>query len=402
MAQKHKSAAPKTSGGASPNSARAAASPASTASTGNSALRAAVMIFALFCILGAIPTALGGEVFGLWRLPSSGVSLDSLPWTMSYDAPLAKPQPMVANALLHITTTPAGASSVATLEPGFAVKVTRFATVAGVRWAQVSWSGPTKLSGGSGWTLASGLIAFSGSTQARNIGDLGALSPTFGHTTAAIGAGFMATLYFPATGASYHTASIDRAQPLGTQSIPIVLAALYAKGIVASQPNAASGPPPIAHDLAYGNAQALTFDYALVGGAPGMDSFLTDHHVTGFQWVASQPLASQASARGLSLFYAALVDGSIVNGHDQAEILSLLAGANGAQSVAPQSVVGAGSLVVTEDTASGATVATAAGLLAPSNGAQVVIVVTSHAATSAVARQQLQAFFSGLIPLVQG
>ncbi|HEX8982022.1 MAG TPA: hypothetical protein VF792_04585 [Ktedonobacterales bacterium] len=398
MAQKQKSAPPKPGGGASVTPPTAS----SKRRSGSGAMRATITIFALFCILGAVPTALGGEAFGVWRLPSSGVSIDSLPWTMSYDAPLAKTTPMVANTTLHVATTPGGATNEATLEPGFAVKVSRYATVAGVRWSQITWGGPTRASGGTGWTLAAGLIAISGATQARDIGDLGALSPSFGQATSAFAPGFTSALYFPSTGASYHTSDIEQEQPLGSQAIPLVLAALYAKGIVASQPNAASGPPPIAHDLVNGNPQALTFDYALVGNASGMTGFLSGHHIQGFQWVADKPLESQGSVRSLSLFYAALLDGSLVNAHDQAEMLSLLAGANSSETVAPQSIVGTGVLVVTSDTSAGSVMMTVAGVLSPANGAQAVVVASFHGATAAAAQQEAQTYFSKLIPIVHG
>ncbi len=397
MAQKQKSAPPKPGGGASATPGKS-----SKRRSSSGAMRATITIFALFCILGAVPTALGGEAFGVWRLPSSGISIDSLPWTMSYDAPLAKPTPMVANTTLHVATTPGGATNEATLEPGFAVKVSRYATVAGERWSQITWGGPTRASGGSGWTLAAGLIAVSGATQARDIGDLGALSPSFGHATSGFASGFTSALYFPSTGASYHTTDIEQAQPLGSQAIPLVLAALYAKGIVASQPNATSGPPPIAHDLVNGNPQALTFDFALVGNASGMDSFLTGHQIQGFQWVADKPLQSQGTVRSLSLFYAALTDGSLVDAHDQAEMLTLLAGANSSETVAPQSIVGTGALVVTSDTSVGGVMMTVAGVLSPANGAQAVVVARFHGSTAAAAQQEAQTYFSKLIPLVHG
>ncbi|HEY7849612.1 MAG TPA: hypothetical protein VIC27_06070, partial [Ktedonobacterales bacterium] len=296
-----------------------------------SSLRTALTIFALFCVVGAIPAALGGETLGYWRLPITGAQLAAPPWSLSYDTPLARPAPVLANATLRIVTTPGGSSVIATLEPGFAAQVSRYATRAGVRWAQIHWDGPTHAAGGSGWTPASGLVAASGASQsgqARDIGDLGALSPAFGQTIGALGPGFASALYFPAAGASYHTANSDQSEALGAQITPLLLVALYAKGIVAAQPNASSGPPPIARDLVAGNAQALTFDYELVGDAAGMDSFMAQHHLTGVQFVAQQPQQAKGSASGLSLFYTALAAGQLVNPHDLAEITTLLASAN--------------------------------------------------------------------------
>ena len=375
-----------------------------------SSLRTTLAIVALFCIVGAIPTALGGETFGYWRLPITNAQLASAPWSLNYDTPLATPTPMLANATLRVVTTPGGSSVIATLEPGFATQVSRYAMRAGVRWAQIHWAGPTHAAGGSGWTLASGLVAANGtsgtsqSSQARDIGDLGALSPTFGQAIGALGPGFASTLYFPAAGASYHTATVDQPEALGAQITPLLLTMLYANGIVAAQPNASKGPPQIARDLVAGNAQALTFDYALVGGAAGMDSFLTQRHNTGFQFAAQQPLQAKGTVRSLSLFYSALASGQLVNAHDQAEITTLLASANSAAAaaVAPQSIIGAGALIVTTASGAGGTVAIAAGTLTPASGPSVVVVALAHGATPAATQKALQTFFGGLIPIIQG
>ena len=310
-------------------------------------------------------------------------------WSLSYDAPLAKPVAMVANATLRITTSQGGSATIATLEPGFPAKVTRYATRAGVRWAQVTWSGPVRAAGGSGWTPASGLIAANSATTAHPIGDLGALSPTFGKVAGTLGPKFAATLYFPSTGSSYHTATLDQSEPLGTQVIPLLLTALYAKGIVAAQPNATNGPPTIAHDLVAGNAQALTFDYALVGDAAGMNDFLTQHHITGLQFVAHQPTQAQGSARALGLFYTALIDDDLTSYHDRGQILSLLASANmaGATAIVPQSVIGSGSLMVTTATTNGDSLEIVTGTPTPASGASVVVVTFAQGATAADAQR---------------
>ncbi len=386
--------------------ARAPATPVA-AGSGPHWLRATLTIFALFCVVGAIPTALGGETFGYWRLPTTSFQLAAPPWALSYDIPLAKPLPMLANATLHVVSTPGGSVTVATLEPGFAAQVTRYANRAGVRWAQIRWAGPTRAAGGSGWTLASGLIAANAATQTsqpRAIGDLGALSPAMGQAVSALGPGFSTSLYFGAAQSSYHTSSIDQVEPLGAQVVPLVLTLLYAKGIVAAQPNAASGPPPIARDLASGNAQALTFDYELVGDAQGIDGFLTQHQIAGFQFASQQPLQAKGSVRALSLFYAALTGGALVNAHDQAEIISLLGGANNsaAATVAPQSVIGSGALLLTTASADGGVASIAAGVLVPANGSPVVVVASAHGATAAVTQKAMQTYFGRLIAIIQG
>jgi len=361
----------------------------------------------LFCMVGAIPAALGGEAFGFWRLPTTTYQLAAPPWArgaLSYDAPLAAPSAAYANATLHIVTAPGAATLVATLEPGFALRVTRYATDAGARWAQVTWGGPTPAAGGSGWTLAKGLLAGSPGAQARDIGDLGALSPAFGQAVSALGPGFASALYFPGAQASYHTASIDQAQPLGAQVIPLVLMALYANGVAASQPTPTNGAPQIARDLALGNPQALAFDYRLVGDAQGMDSLLTQRHITGFQFATQAPTQTTGTVRGLSLFYTALSGGALVSPTDSATIIALLASADAtaATAVAPQSVLGSGALDVTTSGPTGGVVMIAAGVLSPAGGPSVVVVAVAHGATAAAAQTSMQTYFGRLIAVMRG
>ncbi len=401
MAKPRKTVAAKGSG----QRAAPAAVPVVSATSDSSWFRMALTIFTLFWVLGAIPAALGGEALGYWRLPSAGFQLGEPPWALSYDTPLARPAPMLANATLRITSSPGSSSVIATLEPGFAAQVTQYATRQGVRWAKVSWGGPTHSAGGSGWTLASGLIPFSANaaSQARDIGDMGALSPAFGQSVSALGPGFSAALSF-SNSASYHTANIDQLTPLGGQIVPLTLTALYATGIVAAQPNPSSGPPQIARDLVAGNAQALTFDYELVGDAHGMDSFLTQRHITGFQFATQQPLQAQGTTRSLALFYTALAGVQLADAHDTAEIIGLLAGANmsAATAVAPQSVIGAGALQVTTVNVSGGVVTIAAGILTPASGQSVVVVAIAHGASAAATQKTMQTYFGRLIAIIQG
>lgn len=386
--------------------AQAPAHRPASAATRPSGLRTALTIFALFVIVGALPVALGGEAFGYWRLPTTSAQLGASPWALSYDTPLTSPTPVLTTATVRVVTTPGGSSVVATLDPGFAAQVIRYASRSGGRWAQIRWGGPTHAAGGVGWAQASQLGATKGASQTttHDSGDMGALSPAFGQAVNALGPGFSCALAFPTTGASYHTTAIDQSETLGTQVIPLLLVALYAKGIVASQPNASSGPPQIARDLASGNAQALTFDYELVGDAPGMDTFLTQHSVGGFQFAARQPLQTKGTAHSLALFYTALVNGSLVNAHDQAEILTLLAGANGAAATAitPQTIIGSGALDVTTASGNGGVVTIAAGILTPASGTSVAVVAIAHGATSAETTKALQTWAGRLIPIIQG
>ncbi|HEX8730948.1 MAG TPA: hypothetical protein VF725_02705, partial [Ktedonobacterales bacterium] len=156
MAQPRKAAAAKPGAKArvkdSPPRAAQAGAKAATPTSGPNGLTVTLALFILFCLVGALPTALGGEALGFWRLPTTGLQLAAPPWSLTYDAPLARPIAMVANATLHITTAPGGSATIATLEPGYPVQVTRYATSGGVRWAEIRWAGPTAKTGGSGWT----------------------------------------------------------------------------------------------------------------------------------------------------------------------------------------------------------------------------------------------------------
>jgi hypothetical protein len=108
MAQPRKLAT--ANAGARSQAAGQAASQAAPARTApkTSSLRTTLAIFALFCIVGAIPAALGGETFGYWRLPITSAQLASPPWSLSYDTPLATSTPMLANATLRVVVTSGG------------------------------------------------------------------------------------------------------------------------------------------------------------------------------------------------------------------------------------------------------------------------------------------------------
>ena len=397
MAQARKSP-PKPAAGRKPAAKPVAKAPAAKGPVSpppGGALRAAIWIVALAVVTGAVPLALGAQAFGYWRIPLTAPSF--LPGSIVYDAPLAKPQSLVANATVQVTQYTGGGAVVATLQPGFPVQVTRYATVSGERWAQIQWTGPTKASGGTGWAKAA-LLHTPGASGARPIGDLAAYSPAVARAASAAGSTFAATVYFPASGYAYRTANSAQAITLGQQVVPVILVGIYANGIVAHQPNPSGGPPAIAHDLAYGNAEALIFDYNLVGGSKGLGGLLDAYHIPGFQ-LASSPAASTATVEGLGLFYSALTGSTMVSASDQGQIFQLLAGANPASATyATASQIGSGALVVTTSQAFQGYTTIVAGQLQPANGPTVVVTAAvSNQPTAAKAQSALVAFFKPFI-----
>lgn len=386
-----KAARSKAAGSKSANPVKSpAATPVSVNVTG-AALRMTLWILLLALITGAIPLALAGQVFGYWRLPLTAPALPFAHGAVSYDAPLAKAQPMVANATIHAVSAPGASATSATLEPGFPVQVTRYATLDGARWAQIRWEGPTKLAGGSGWAPAAQLRT-PPATSAKPIGDLGALSPAVANGASAAGSGFSAALYFPASGYMYRTASATQAITLGHQIIPIVLVADFGMGLAAQQPSS------ITQNLVSGDAGALTFVYHSLGGAPGMNAYLARYHLNGFKF-ATDPLQSTATTQSLGLFYSALTEAPLASPDDQRQIFNLLVGANkSGATYAPNSLIGSGALVVTtEQTAKGYTTIVT-GQLKPASGPAVVVVAISRdQPTAAKAQAALQAFFKSLI-----
>ncbi len=369
-------------------------SPAATPATTNvpgAGLRMTLWILLLALITGAVPIALAGQMFGYWRLPLAAPALPFLRGAVSYDAPLAKPQPVVANATIHVVSAPGASATSAILEPGFPVQVTRYATLDGARWAQIRWDGPTKAAGGSGWAQAAQLRT-PPATSAKPIGDLGALSPAVARGASAAGSGFATSLYFPASGYTYRTTSATQTITLGQQIVPIVLIADFGLGLAAHQPSS------ITQNLASGDSGALTFVYQSLGGASGLSAYIARYHLNGFQF-ASNPTQSTATVQSLGLFYSALTEAPLVSPDDLRQVFGLLVGANTkATTYMSNSRIGSGALVVTMEPSAKGYTAIVAGQLQPASGPAVVIVAISRdQPTAAKAQAALQAFFQSLI-----
>src|SRR5579863_4498640 len=75
-----------------PMRAAAASARSTSPASGRNWLRNAGVIFALICVLGIAPVAIGGQTLRLWTLPSALGLPSSQAVPVTYDAMLASPQ----------------------------------------------------------------------------------------------------------------------------------------------------------------------------------------------------------------------------------------------------------------------------------------------------------------------
>lgn len=388
--------------GAATASARANAS----AGRGNW-LRNAGVIFALICVLGIAPVAVGGQMLRLWRLPSAlGLPGSQANVIVTYDAPLASPQvAQIAATSATILPQPGVGAPVATLQGGFPVTVTQYASVgdAHTRWAHITWQGPVGAngaSGGRGWTLKSSLAVSSSSTgfNAAPIGDLGALSIALGRAMADTSTHFIGDVYFPNGNARYYTANAQQTFPLGDGLRAILLADLYS----VAEGQRQKVDPTLAQGVARGDTSSSVTAYHLLGDAPGVGKYLTNNLVAGVQLANGNWLGAQADAAALIEFYAEfdnLTSHPLLNQTDLSAAKALLAPSNASvaeQLVAP-SALGSGVIVVSTGHGPDGWWAVASGALAPSNGASAAVVAVALGEPSAAAAQSLlRTFYRGL------
>jgi hypothetical protein len=313
---------------------------------------------------------------------------------VSYDQPLAKPQAMVTSATIHVLASLGGGATVATLEPGFPVQVTQYATDGGARWAHIRWQGPTKMAGGAGWALASQLKA-PGARGTSPVGDLAALSPGVAASASAAGPGFAAWIGFPDSGYTYRDASSAQVVTLGQQIIPVVLVADFGLSLAAQQPST------MPQNLANRDPGALTFIFLSINKNTPLGSYLTSNHVTGFH-IASDPTTSTVSIQDLGAFYAALTEAPLLNTNDQRQVFALLVGGNpDATTYASASMIGAGALMVTTiQTAKGFTTIVAGQLRPSGSPAVAVSAISSDQPTAAKSQAALQGFFKSLLATI--
>lgn len=394
-----------------PTNTAAASARSISPAGGRGWLRNAVIIFALICVLGVAPVAIGGQMLGLWRLPSAlGLPGSQSNVVVTYDTPLPSPQvAQVAATTATVLPQPGFGAPIATLQGGFPVTITQYASVgdAHTRWAHITWQGPVGANGGAGgqgWTLASALAVSSSSTgyNAAPIGDLGALSLALGETMSASASHFIGDVYFPNGNARYYTADAQQVFPLGAGLRSILLVDLYSVAEAQRQ----KVDPTLTQGVARGDAQSGVTAYHVLGDAPGVGKYLTNNLVDGVQLATGNWLGAQATAASLIEFYAEfdnLTPHPLLNQTDLAAAKSMLASdeASAVAQLVSSRALGGGVIVVSAGHSSDGWWEVASGVLAPVNGATAVVVAIAQREPSAAAAQSLlHAFFGSLAPTI--
>ena len=394
---------PVAAAGTSPRSVGASAG-------GGTWLRNAGVIFALICVLGVLPVAIGGQTLNLWRLPSA-LSLPGVRPNVAITYAVALKSPVVG-AVSATTATilalPETGAPIAILQGGYPVTINQYATVDGdhSRWAHVAWQGPvanTGASGGQGWTLATALTTTgSGQTQIATIGDLGALALALGGAMAPYGDHFIGDVYFPNNNARYYTANAQQPFALGSGLRNVLLADLYS--VAEAQRQAVN--TPLTQGLARADASSGATAYHELGDAPGVGKFLTNSFVDGVQLANANWLGAQTTPGALIVFYSELTNLSsprLLNAADYATVRLLLVNANASAvgGILPAGAVGGGVIIVDMGQDASGWWMTAAGALEPAHGGDTVVSAAAQGEPSIAAAQAiLHAFFARLIPAI--
>jgi hypothetical protein len=355
------------------------------------------VLLAVLLFVGIIPVALGGELFGAWRLP--GPTLPNILATPTPPPSFAPPRDLWTAATVDVLPHPAAGAPQARLEPGFPVHLNAWRWVGAAGWAHITWAGPTHSTGGAGWVAATSLTGFAPHTH--SIGDLGALAPGLG--AAAESGHIAAALYFPSSGQLYLSTTADQPIALGGGVRAVLLAALFATAAAHHQPPPVSGSGSTAALLASGDAATMQQAYTKLGDATGLATYVHGLSVDGFQFVPGQPLATTASPHALLAFSVALLSGGALSSADRQTVVGLLAQAQASSGalLAPASVIGAQGVLITATVtasagATGGATASACGLLAPTGGPQAFVATASGANTTDVASGALSTWYGQL------
>jgi hypothetical protein len=278
-------------------------------------LRGTLLLLLAFVVVGVTPLALAARVF-------HRSLVDGVPWLSALLAPvglastatpadagdLALPRAAWVAQATAVRAAAANGATVANLGPGFPVTlVLHTATDAGV-WDQISWSGPTSSTSGTGWVPDAALTAVPG--QGPIVGDAGALAPALAATLAHVGAGAGLAVYYPAAHRLYLTNG-DQLYPLGDGARALLATAVLAAPVPAPMPGqinptAAQLTDALAGQVAQNNATYTALAYQLLGGAPGLTAFLAGIGVAGVQPGATDWQGTEGTPRALAQFYALL------------------------------------------------------------------------------------------------
>lgn len=357
--------------------------------------RTVALILCAFCLLGAVPILLLGQLEGAWWI--------HIPGSPNYHQATAAPTRAYTDALPHQAWTavtaqifpqPGQTPAIATLEPGFPVVVTAHASVRGALWSHVVWQGPSTTTGADGWTLDNALVSYGGNS--RSIGDLGALSPALASWAAPYTAQLAIALYFVDSGQLYHL-NPTRSFALGSGFSSVLLADLYSTGEaqkVAPSPaevTALALRTPVTDGL-------VSTAYHQLGGASGVSAFLSGAGIPGITPAASWT-GAQATPAGMTQLYTALATESLLTHDDGAALGKTLQQANSGPTATllGLSTAPAGSYLVRADvqTSSGWD-ASACGVLQLPDGRLVVAVAAQSQASQQAGDSLLTSFFAHL------
>ncbi|HEV2236393.1 MAG TPA: hypothetical protein VGR57_06990 [Ktedonobacterales bacterium] len=277
------------------------------------ALRGTLLLVLAFIVVGITPLALAARVF-------HRSLVDGVPWlsallapvglastaTPAYAGDLALPRAVWVAQATAVRAEPASGATVANLEPGFPVTLVLHAATGSGVWDQISWSGPTASTGGTGWVPDAALTAVPG--QGPIVGDAGALSPALAATLARVGAGAGLAVYYPATHRLYLTNG-DHLYPLGDGARALLATAVLAAPIPPPDqvgPSTVQLADALAGQVAQNNVTYTALAYQMLGGAPGLTRFLNGIGVAGVQPGAADWQGAQGTPRALAQFYALL------------------------------------------------------------------------------------------------
>ena len=358
------------------------------------------LLLVTFCLVGIVPLALTHQMLPTWH-----ADLPPIPALVLSQSPTATPDRSLPHAAWTIATTRvqahpgAGQVSIASFEAGFPVTVLSYQQSGATDWAHIRWHGPTNSSGGSGWVVDNALVAFE--SDARPIGDLGALSPALGQAMAHYRDSLSAAIYFPESGQMYRV-NQDTPFAMGDGFRSVVLLAWLAKSESLSNPPVAI--PLKAQVIAAGDQQVLPQVYSQAGSAPGISTYLTDLGVSSIQPGADW-LSAQATATAMVQFYLALEKNPGLNSFDHTLALTQLASAPTSPSTADISAavnVNATSVLVSgmAHSANGWTL-NAAGIVTPHNGPRYIVATAIRGQPSQdAAATVLVVFFHQIATLV--
>lgn len=359
--------------------------------------QASLLLFVAFCLVGAVPAALAGNLAGAWalRLPGAPIVYATTASTATAAPDLALPRNTWVAANVPVISQPGGGSTIATLGAGFPVTLLKHASVTGGVWSYVRWDGPASGTGGAGWVPDTALVSYG--TSQHPIGDLGALSPAFAAALAPYAQQLAVSLYFPDSGRLYR---VHDGLPfaLGGGFSAVLLTDTFAATEAHHQAAPATGATSAAAKVASADAPSGATLYTQLGGVSGVTTYLGGIGVSGIQPVANDWTATQATPAAMVQFYDALANRGILSPGDRDTVVSLLAQANGpaaARLLDPRSLAAGSVLVVGAVQASGGWTVSAAGIVTPTHGPRYIVAAAITGQPSQAAGQQALSLFYG-------